>query len=65
MTYLEKFKASGLTYTDVAHALGCCEMTVRRKLNGVTKITKLEQMCLDKLFEDKGDGVCSTEKHTI
>ena len=48
--YKEKFKRSKLTYSDVAHELGCCELTARKKINGDTKITKAEKAVLDNLF---------------
>ena len=53
MDYFNLFKKSGLTYTDIAHELGCCELSARKKINGSTKITKAEQTVLDNLF--KGD----------
>ena len=30
--YKERFDESDLTYTDVAHELGCCELTARKKI---------------------------------
>ena len=53
MNYLELFNKSDLTYTDVAHALGCCELTARKKINGNTRITRAEETVLNNLF--KGD----------
>jgi predicted transcriptional regulator len=53
MSYLESFNKSGLTYTDVAHTLGCCELTARKKINGDTRVTRAEEIVLNDLF--KGD----------
>ena len=53
MNYLELFSKSKLTYSDVAHTLGCCELTARKKINGDTRITRAEEMVLNNLF--KGD----------
>jgi predicted transcriptional regulator len=62
MDYLTLFKQSGLTYTDIAHELGCCELTARKKINGNSKITKAEQTVLDNLF--KGDKeTCTISRH--
>lgn len=58
MDYFSLFKKSGLTYTDVAHELGCCELTARKKINGNTKITKAEETVLNDLF--KGDEKACT-----
>ena len=58
--YKEKFKRSGLTYSDVAHELGCCELTARNKINGKTKITKAEQTVLNNLFG--GNNECMISK---
>lgn len=57
--YREKFDESELTYSDVAHELGCCELTARKKINGDTKITKAEKVVLDNLFT--GEEECSTQ----
>lgn len=59
--YQQAFKDSGLTYADVAHELGCCEITARKKINGHTKITKAEKVVLDSLF--KGDEKCMISRH--
>ena len=56
MSNLEKFKKLGLTYPEVAVELGVCEMSVRNKLNGKTKFTKLEQEKLNQIFKEKEDG---------
>ena len=62
MNYLKKFEQSKLTYTDIAHELGCCELTARNKLSGKTRITKAEQVVLDNLL--KGDNKeCMTSRH--
>lgn len=62
MNIKELFERSGLTYTDIAHELGCCELTARRKINGDTRVTKAEQMVLDNLF--KGDDkTCTISRH--
>lgn len=55
MDYLTLLKESNLTYVDVAHALGCCELTARNKLNGKTRITKAEQIVLNNLFEGENE----------
>lgn len=62
MNYLTQFNESGLTYTDVAHELGCCELTARNKINGKTKITKAEAAMLDNLFKGE-DEKCTTLRH--
>lgn len=62
MDYLTLLKESDLTYADVAHVLGCCELTVRNKFAGKTRITKAEHTVLDNLF--KGDtDTCKTSMH--
>ena len=61
--YKEVFEKSGLSYTDVAHELGCCELTARNKINGKTKITKPEATALDKLFGKGEDEACMISRH--
>lgn len=62
MDYFEAFRISGLSYADVAHELGCCELSARNKIAGKTRITKGEALILDSLF--KGDeSECLTETH--
>lgn len=62
MSIKELFEKSGLTYTDIAHELGCCELTARRKINGDSRVTKAEQIVLDNLF--KGDDkACTISRH--
>lgn len=61
MEYLKLFNESDLTYTDVAHELGCCELTARNKINGKTKITKAEQTVLNNLFG--GNHECTISRH--
>jgi predicted transcriptional regulator len=61
--YKKMFKQSGLTYTDIAHELGCCELTARKKINGQTKVTKAEQVVLDHLFEGENE-TCMTSRHS-
>ena len=62
MNYLELFTKSNLTYTDVAHELGCCELTARKKIHGDTRITRAEEIVLNNLF--KGDDeTCTTLRH--
>ena len=61
MNYLELFNKSDLTYTDIAHELGCCELTARNKINGKTKITKAEQTVLNNLFGGKNE--CMISRH--
>ena len=56
--YKTLFEKSNLTYVDVAHELGCCELTARNKINGKTKITKAEANVLDKLFGKGENEVC-------
>ena len=64
MNYKELFIKSGLTYVDVAHELGCTELTARNKINGKTRITKTEAYFLDRLFNvNGGKKVCMTQKH--
>lgn len=62
MTYAEKFTKSDLTYTDVAHELGVCELSARNKINGKARITRAEEKVLDQLFGEVGEE-CSTESH--
>lgn len=62
MDYLTLLNESDLTYTDVAHVLGCCELTARNKLNGKTRITKAEQIVLDNLFKGETE-TCTTLRH--
>lgn len=59
--YKERFQRSGLTYSDIAHELGCCELTARKKINGDTKITKAEKAVLDNLFTGE-DEECMTSR---
>jgi predicted transcriptional regulator len=61
--YKEDFEQSKLTYSDVAHELGCCELTARKKINGQTKVTKAEQVVLDQLFEGENE-VCTISRHS-
>ena len=60
--YKEQFKKSGLTYTDVAHELGVCELTARKKINGTSKATRAEQAVLNNLFEGENKA-CTTSPH--
>ena len=60
--YKTQFEQSGLTYTDVAHELGCCELTAKKKINGSSKITKAEQVVLDTLFEGENEA-CTIVRH--
>lgn len=65
--YKEKLIASGLTYADVAHELGCCELTARNKINGRSKVTKAESMLLDNLFNNEvkeDNDSCTISKHS-
>lgn len=62
MDYLTLLNESDLTYVDVAHALGCCELTARNKLTGKTRITKAERVVLDDLFEGETDK-CTISTH--
>jgi len=61
--YKEDFERSRLTYSDVAHELGCCELTARKKINGQTKVTKAEQVVLDQLFEGENEA-CTISRHS-
>ncbi len=65
MSYKDLFIASELTYTDVAHVLGCTELTARNKINGKTRITKTEAYFLEALFNaDGGDKAeCTIRPH--
>lgn len=60
--YKEKFKQSNLTYSDIAHEIGCCELTARKKINGQSKITKAEKLLLDTLFEGENE-TCTISRH--
>ena len=62
MDYLKSFNGSKLTYSDVAHELGCCELTARKKINGNTRITKAEQTVLDNLFKGENKE-CMISRH--
>lgn len=62
MNYLTLFNESRLTYSDVAHELGCCELTARKKINGNTRITKAEQTVLDNLFKGENKE-CMISRH--
>lgn len=57
--YKVLFDNSDVTYTDVAHELGCTELTARNKINGKTRITKPEEYFLNRLFnkKEKKDGI--------
>ena len=62
MNYKKLLSESDLTYADVAHELGCCELTARNKIDGKTRITKAEKIFLDNLF--KGDDKeCMISRH--
>lgn len=62
MDYKKLLAESDLTYADVAHELGCCELTARNKIDGKTRITKAEKIVLDNLF--KGDDKeCMISRH--
>lgn len=62
MNYKKLLSESSLTYADVAHELGCCELTARNKIDGKTRITKAEKIVLDNLF--KGDDKeCMISRH--
>ena len=58
--YLEAFKRSGLTYVNVANALGTCELTARNKINGKAKLTNAEKLLLDTLFNKEEDDTCTS-----
>lgn len=62
MNYKRLLSELDLTYADVAHELGCCELTARNKIDGKTRITKAEKIVLDNLF--KGDNKeCMISRH--
>jgi len=61
MSYIEKFNNSDLTYTDVAHELGICELSARNKINGKTRVTRAEELVLNKLFGE--EKACLTEAY--
>ena len=42
-----------MTYTDLGHELGICEMSVRNKINGKTPWSKLEKEKLESLLHIK------------
>ena len=64
MDYFEAFRMSGLSYADVAHELGCCELSARNKLAGKSRITKGEALILDSLFKgDESECLTSTHKN--
>ena len=61
MSYRELYDNSPLTYTDIAHELGCSELTARNKINGKTRITKTEEYFLNKIFGvNGGDEACTS-----
>lgn len=69
MSLLERFTSSDFSYADVAHVLGCCELTARNKINGRSRVTRAEQIVLDELFDGgeeegckKSAKNCMTEK---
>ena len=53
MTNLERFNKLKFTYSEIAVALGVCEMSARNKLQGRSKISKLEQEKLDQIFKER------------
>jgi plasmid maintenance system antidote protein VapI len=57
--YKELMTRLNISYTDIAHELGCTELTARNKINGKTRITKPEEYFLDRLFnkKEKKDGI--------
>lgn len=61
MSYVDQFSKSGLTYADVAHELGVCELSARNKINGKSRITRAEEVVLNQLFTE--DNKCSTQTH--
>lgn len=61
MSYVDQFSKSGLTYADVAHELGVCELSARNKINGKSRITRAEEVVLNQLFTE--DKKCSTQTH--
>lgn len=62
MSYSDQFSRSGLTYTDIAHELGVCELSARNKINGKARITRAEEKVLNDLFKEE-EGSCSTSMH--
>ena len=62
MSYADKFSKSDLTYTDIAHELGVCELSARNKINGKARITRAEEKVLDQLFGE--EDTCLTETRT-
>lgn len=61
--YKDEFKESNMSYVDVAHALGCCELTARKKINGESKVTNAEKMLLDNLFKGENKE-CTISRHS-
>lgn len=53
MNNLERFKKLDLTYSEIAVALDVCEMSARNKIQGKSRITKLEQEKLNQIFKEK------------
>lgn len=65
--YQKLFNDSDMTYVDVAHTLGCCELTARNKISGKTRVTKAEEEVLNRLFDKNNsegvDATCTILRH--
>ena len=46
----ELLQVNGLSFADLAHELGICEMSARNKVNGKTPFTKLEREKIESLL---------------
>lgn len=50
MDLKEAFENSTLTYADIAHELGCCEVSARNKIAGKTRVSKVELEVLKRIL---------------
>lgn len=50
MDLREAFEKSTLTYADIAHELGCCEVSARNKIAGKTRVSKVELEVLKRIL---------------
>lgn len=50
MDLKEAFEKSTLTYADIAHELGCCEVSARNKIAGKTRVSKVELEVLKRIL---------------
>lgn len=61
MSLLERFNKTNLTYADIAHELGCCEVSARNKIAGKTRVSKVELEALDRILT-REEQECSTSR---